>query len=326
MNSNINEYLLSIVIPVYNSTDTIGRLVDELVKILQVQINLEVILVNDDSKDASEDLCIQLHNKYPEILSLISLSRNVGEHNAVMAGLNYVNGDFTVIMDDDFQNPISEVIKLVNYIKDSNYDVVYTYYEKKNHAFYRNLGSDFNNRVANVMLRKPKDLYLSSFKILNRFIVNEIIKYTDPFPYIDGLILRVTSKIGKVKVDHHARLTGHSGYTFRKLIKLWSNMFVNFSILPLRISVILGHIFALFGFLFGLKTVIEKILNPDIPQGYSTIIVVVAIFAGIQLISIGMVGEYLGRLFLSQNKQPQYTVRKKLLNRIGNPQSGVSLA
>jgi len=326
MNSNINEYLLSIVIPVYNSTDTIGRLVDELVKILQVQINLEVILVNDDSKDASEDLCIQLHNKYPEILSLISLSRNVGEHNAVMAGLNYVNGDFTVIMDDDFQNPISEVIKLVNYIKDSNYDVVYTYYEKKNHAFYRNLGSDFNNRVANVMLRKPKDLYLSSFKILNRFTVNEIIKYTDPFPYIDGLILRVTSKIGKVKVEHHARLTGHSGYTFRKLIKLWSNMFVNFSILPLRISVILGHIFALFGFLFGLKTVIEKILNPDIPQGYSTIIVVVAIFAGIQLISIGMVGEYLGRLFLSQNKQPQYTVRKKLLNSIGNPQSGVSLA
>jgi len=326
MNSNINEYLLSIVIPVYNSTDTIGRLVDELVKILQVQINLEVILVNDDSKDASEDLCIQLHNKYPEILSLISLSRNVGEHNAVMAGLNYVNGDFTVIMDDDFQNPISEVIKLVNYIKDSNYDVVYTYYEKKNHAFYRNLGSDFNNRVANVMLRKPKDLYLSSFKILNRFTVNEIIKYTDPFPYIDGLILRVTSKIGKIKVEHHARLTGQSGYTFRKLIKLWSNMFVNFSILPLRISVILGHIFALFGFLFGLKTVIEKILNPDIPQGYSTIIVVVAIFAGIQLISIGMVGEYLGRLFLSQNKQPQYTVRKKLLNRIGNPQSGVSLA
>ncbi len=163
------------------------------------------------------------------------------------------------------------------------------------------------------MLKKPKDLYLSSFKVLNKFTVSEIIKYTDPFPYIDGLILRVTSKIGKIKVDHHERSVGQSGYTLKKLIRLWLNMFVNFSILPLRVSVFLGFIFAVIGFIFGIKTIIEKILNPDIPQGYPSLIVVVSIFAGIQLISIGMVGEYLGRVFLSQNKQPQYTVRKRFV-------------
>ncbi len=316
MDSNTNLCGLTIVIPVYNSKDTIEPLVDEVVKNLQTDYSLEIILVNDDSRDNSEEICTGLHNKYPTIVTFISLSRNVGEHNAVMAGLNHATGDYTVIMDDDFQNPITEVIKMVDYIKNSEYDVVYSYYDKKRHAFYRNWGSNFNNMVANVMLKKPKDLYLSSFKVLNKFTVNEVIKYTDPFPYIDGLILRVTSKIGKIKVDHQERLIGQSNYTFKKLFRLWSNMFVNFSILPLRVSVILGFIFALVGFLFGIKTIIEKIINPDIPQGYPSMIVVVSIFAGIQLISIGMVGEYLGRLFLSQNKQPQFTIRKSLIKRL----------
>lgn len=311
MNSKTNSGYLTIVIPVYNSKDTIERLIDELVVSLQTVNLREIILVNDDSKDNSEEICIGLHEKYSDVLTFISLSRNVGEHNAVMAGLNQSTGDYVVIMDDDFQNPISEVIKMVNYIKNNNFDVVYSYYEKKKHAFYRNWGSSFNNSVANVMLKKPKDLYLSSFKVLNKFTVSEIVKYTDPFPYIDGLILRVTSKIGKIQVEHHEREAGRSGYTLKKLIKLWSNMFVNFSILPLRISVILGFIFALFGFLFGIKTIVEKFINPDVPQGYPSLIVVVSIFAGIQLISIGMVGEYLGRLFLSQNKQPQFTIRKR---------------
>jgi glycosyltransferase involved in cell wall biosynthesis len=311
MNLKTNDTTLTIVIPVYNSKDTIERLVEELVNKLQTNNLLEIVLVNDDSKDNSEGICIELHKKYSKILTFISLSRNVGEHNAVMAGLNHSTGDYVVIMDDDFQNPISEVIKMVDYIEHNNYDVVYSYYERKRHAFYRNWGSNFNNRVANVMLKKPKDLYLSSFKVLNRFTVDEIIKYTDPFPYIDGLILRVTSNIGKIKVDHHERSNGKSGYTLKKLVLLWSNMFVNFSILPLRFSVVVGFVFAVIGFLFGIEAIIEKILNPDVPQGYPTLIVVIAIFSGIQLISIGMVGEYLGRLFLSQNKQPQYTVRKR---------------
>ena len=160
--------------------------------------------------------------------------------------------------------------------------------------------------------------FLKRFPRLSEtFIVNEIIKYDLPFPYIDGLILRTTSKIGKVKVEHQQRKTGKSGYTLRKLISLWLNMFTNFSILPLRLSVIIGFIFAVFGFLLGTEMVIEKIINPGLPIGYTSLFVAISIFAGIQLIAIGMIGEYLGRMFLSQNKRPQYTIRKKLEASIG---------
>ncbi len=311
MPSNPDIKSLSIVIPVYNSADTIENLVDELVNNLNEKYQLEIVLINDYSKDHSEEVCINLYKKYSKIVAFYSLSRNVGEHNAVMAGLNQAKGDFVVIMDDDFQNPISEVIKMVDFAATHDYDVVYSYYEKKKHSFFRNLGSSFNNWVANVMLNKPKDLYLSSFKVLSNFTVTEIIKYTDPFPYIDGLIIRTTSNIGKLKVEHQARMVGESGYTFRKLIRLWLNMFINFSILPLRVSVIMGFIFAAIGFIIGIDAVIERFSNPNLPMGYTFLIVVISIYSGIILISIGMVGEYIGRLFLSQNKKPQYTIRKR---------------
>lgn len=302
---------VSVAIPVYNSEHTIGRVVDALVEELSRHYVLEIVLVNDDSPDHSEEACIRIHQKYPDIVKFYSLAKNVGEHNAVMAALNHVSGEYVVIMDDDFQNPISEVVRLFECIRNSGYDVVYTYYEKKQHSWFRNFGSRFNDRVANIMLQKPRDLYLSSFKVLNRFIVGEIIRYDLPFPYIDGLILRSTSKIGQLKVMHQKREEGKSGYTFRKLVRLWMNMFINFSILPLRISVLVGFLFALFGFGLGIYTVVDKILHPGLPLGYTTIAVMVAIFAGIQLIAVGLVGEYLGRMFLSQNKRPQYSIRKR---------------
>ncbi|MGE5310794.1 MAG: glycosyltransferase, partial [Nitrospirota bacterium] len=237
--------------------------------------------------------------------------KNVGEHNAVMAGLNQCSGDFVVIMDDDFQNPISEVMKLLNFGLDHDYDVVYAWYRNKRHALWRNLGSWFNDRVANVMLRKPRGLYLSSFKLLNRFLVKEIIKYDLPFSYIDGLILRTTEKIGRLQVEHGAREIGKSGYTLRKLIRLWMNMFVNFSILPLRMATLLGIIFSLIGLGIGVWTVIEKLSNPNLPVGYAALTVIVSIFAGIQLMAVGINGEYVGRIFLSLNRSPQYTIRRR---------------
>lgn len=311
MISKENKLFVSIVIPVYNSANTIDSLTNQLIESLSTDYQLEIVLVNDDSKDNSEQVCINLFEKYKPFVKFYSLAKNVGEHNAVMAGLNYALGDYIVIMDDDFQNPISEVVKLVSYASRKPYDVVYTYYEDKRHSYLRNMGSWFNDKVANILLKKPKDLYLSSFKVLNRFIVNEIISYDLPFPYIDGLILRSTSKVGKIKVEHQERESGKSGYTLFKLISLWLNMFTNFSILPLRIAVIIGFIFAGIGFLLGGITVLEKLQDPDLLVGYASLFVVISIFAGIQLIAIGMVGEYLGRMFLSQNKRPQYTVRKK---------------
>lgn len=308
-----DKNLVSIVIPVYNGAKSIANLVSLLIDTLQIKYKLEIVLVNDCSPDNSEEICIAVFEKYKEIVKFFSLSKNVGEHNAVMAGLNQVTGDYTVIMDDDFQNPVSEVIKLIEYAIETNNDVVYTFYDKKEHSYFRNLGSKFNDIVANVLLKKPKKLYLSSFKIINKFLVEEIIKYNLPFPYIDGLILRTTNNIGKIRVEHSKRAEGKSNYTLKKLVSLWMNMFTNFSILPLRFSLGIGFFFSLFGFGYGIFAIIEKFLNPNLPMGYTTIIILVSLFSGIQLMALGMVGEYLGRMFMSQNKKPQYSIRKSFV-------------
>lgn len=310
MSIKTTPIVVSIIIPVYNAEKTIFDLVEELIKTLSSNYMLEVVLVNDNSMDRSEEICISLYEKYKGTVKFYSLAKNFGEHSAVMAGLNNATGDYAVIMDDDFQNPVSEVVKLINEIADGKYDVVYSFFEDKQHSFFRNAGSWFNDKAANIMLKKPRGLYLSSFKVLNKFLVKEIIKYQSPFPYIDGLILQVTAKIGRVKVEHQKRQEGRSGYTIRKLISLWLNMFTNFSILPLRMAIMLGFIFASLGLALGIYTVIEKASDPNLPVGFATLMVSISVFAGVQLIALGMLGEYIGRVFLSINKKPQYTIRK----------------
>lgn len=301
--------LVSFVIPVYNSETTIGLLVEMLGKEMQAVGEFEIILVNDGSKDHSKEVCIGLVEKYKTKVRFFNLAKNFGEHNAVLAGLTQVRGDYTVILDDDFQNPVSEVIRLIDYAQKNDYDVVYTYYAEKRHSLLRNIGSWLNDRAANWMLKKPKDLYLSSFKIMNRFLVSEIIKYSNPYPYLDGILLQVTSNIGKFKVEHHERKEGKSGYTFKKLFSLWMNMFTNFSILPLRSTMFLGFIFAIAGFMIGLYSIYEKFTNPVVPSGYTMVMFMITTLSGIQLIAIGMLGEYLGRVFISINKKPPFVIK-----------------
>ncbi len=313
VNTDTKTPKISIVIPVYNAQLTISALVKLLIAEIGKQYALEIILVNDYSKDHSHRECLKLYEENKPMIKYLSLAKNFGEHNAVMAGLNKVDGDFIIIMDDDFQNPVEEVIKLIHYSVGNDFDVVYTYYEEKKHNLFRNFGSRLNNRMATILLKKPKDLYLSSFKCLSRFTVHEIIKYDLPYPYIDGLILRTTSNIGTIQVNHEKRQEGKSGYTLIKLIKLWSNMFTSFSVIPLRISIFVGLFFAITGFLFGIYSIIEHFLVANLPAGFSLTITAIFIFAGIQLISLGMIGEYIGRIFISQNKQPQYTVKKEYL-------------
>lgn len=298
---------ISIVIPVYNGAGTIGLLVDKLFKNLS-DYRLEIILVNDSSKDNSHEVCIGIFKKYKNSVVYLSLAKNFGEHNAVLAGLNHASGDYTVIIDDDFQNPPEEIRKLIDTAVSGQYDVAYAYYEEKFHSRFRNLGSSFNNLVASYLLNKPKDLYLSSFKCINRFTAQEIIKYKGPFPYIDGLILRATRNIGKVMVRHDERRQGRSGYTFRKLVRLWMNMFVNFSVYPLRISTIFGLILSGFGGLSIIYLIVDKLLHPEIQAGATSILVSILIFAGIQLIMLGLIGEYIGRQFLTTNQTPQYVI------------------
>lgn len=303
------KHLLSIVIPVYQGEKTIGRLTDKLISTLK-NYPLEIVLVNDGSPDNSHEVCLELCKKYKKIVKYICLARNFGEHNAVMAGLNHVTGDYAAIIDDDFQNPPEEIEKLVKKAVEDKLDVVYSYYAKRYHSPFRNLGSNFNNFVASFLLNKPRDFYLSSFKCLNRFAVGEVIKYTGPYPYIDGLIWRCTQNIGKVQVKHTKRAKGKSGYTFRKLLHLWLNMFVNFSIYPLRVSTMLGILFSALGGTLTVYFVVDRILHPEIPLGITSILTAVLVFAGVQLIMLGLIGEYLGKLFLTANLSPQYVIRQ----------------
>jgi glycosyltransferase involved in cell wall biosynthesis len=302
---------VSIVIPVYNGEATIAPLVSELISSLRTLYPVEIVLVNDGSTDGSEEACISLFRTYPDIVKFYSLAKNVGEHNAVIAGLNQAHGDYMVIMDDDFQNPVSAVIKLIDYAMTHDDDVVYTFYQERKHARWRNLGSNLHNRLAGLFLKKPPDLYLSSFKCLNRFAVDEIIKYDLPFPYIDGLVLRMTDKIGRVEVEHHPRPSGKSGYNLKRLLELWLSTFTAFSILPLRVAMVLGLVLSLGGFIFGAVTIIEKILNPGLAVGYPSLVVVIMIFFGAVLMTLGVIGEYVGRIYIAQSRKPQFTIRRR---------------
>ena len=308
--------MISIIIPVFNSEQTIETLVSNIEKTLENNYEFELILVNDSSEDNSEKKCKDLVQKYSNI-SLFSLAKNTGEHNAIMAGLNNCSGDYAVIMSDDLQHSTSALLELIKYgLKEkNNFDVVYTYYSKKKYGFFKNLGSKFNNLVANFLLAKPKNLYLSSFKFMNRFLIQEIIKHQSPFTYIDGLILGTTNKIGKIKVEHNERVHGKSGYTLMKMIQLWSNMSTSFSIFPLRLSLLMGLLLSFVGFIFSLVFIFNKLFNNIFPTGTAAIFVSVTIFSGVILMSVGLIGEYVGRMFISLNKKPQFVIRDSYTNK-----------
>ena len=299
---------LSFVIPVYNAERTIGVVVDKIHELYR-DLRIEVVLVDDGSTDSSERVCLGLVERFPATVVFLHLARNFGEHGAVLAGLGHARGRYVAILDDDGQNPPEEVRVLYRAITSGEHDVVYGRYRVKRHGAWRNLGSRFNDRVANVMLRKPRDLYLSSFKILNRFTVDEVTRYKGAFPYIDGLILRTTCKLGQVEVDHRPA-AGRSTYTLRKLVHLWLNMFLNFSITPLRVSALLGVTTSMVSLLLLVAIVVDKLyVNPNVAHGLPTVLVIVTLFAGVQLVILGTIGEYLGRLFLDHSSAPQFVVR-----------------
>jgi glycosyltransferase involved in cell wall biosynthesis len=308
---SMQEMLVSIVIPVFNSSETIRNVVCDCIAKFCGIYELEVILVNDCSTDKSHDVCKSLCDDFSETVKYLKLAKNFGEHNAVMAGLNFAKGDYIITMDDDGQNPPSEALKLVLKAVDSKADVVFSKYSSKKHSPVRNFMSKINDMVASVMLKKPRGLYLSSFRVISKKVVHEVIKYDLPFPYIDGLILRASSNIATELSIHEPRAHGKSGYTLRKLLKLWLNMFTSFSILPLRIATVVGMLFSVFGFAFGIFTIFERILNPNLPVGWATIAVLISFLGGVQLVALGVVGEYLGRIFLGANKQPQFIIEQQ---------------
>ncbi len=306
---------LTVLVPVYNSEATLGRLVDVVVETLGSRYEqLEIVLVNDGSKDGSHREALAACRRHSEIVKYVRLARNFGEHNAVMCGLHHVTGDCVAIIDDDFQNPVIEISVLVDKLAEG-YDVVYSYYAEKRHDWFRNLGSRFNGLVATMLLPVPRGLYLSSFKVMSSFLVGIVTDYQGPYPYLDGLILRSTDAIASVEVRHAERAEGRSGYTLRRLLHLWLNMFTGFSVHPLRIASLIGAVMALVGLLmaafFVTSWMFGGILSDrPIPPGWASLIVSITLFAGIQLLVLGVFGEYLGRSFLTQNRTPQFIVRE----------------
>jgi glycosyltransferase involved in cell wall biosynthesis len=301
---------LSIVVPVYNGAATIGELVGAL-RALDIAGGLEIVLVVDGSPDNSLEVCKKLAAEPGAPIVLLSLSRNYGEHNAVMAGLARARGQFTITMDDDLQNPPGEVKRLHEYARDGAYDVVYTYYEEKKHAAWRNIGSRFTNWCADHLIDKPKGLYLSSFRCLSAFVREQITSsYEGPYPYVDGLIFQVTQNVGRLQVAHLARAEGRSNYTIPRLFRLWLSMFSNFSVIPLRFATLFGIAFGALGALAAVIVIAEAISDNKPPQGWASLMVAVLVLAGVQLIVVGLIGEYLGRMFLAVNRKPQYLVRE----------------
>jgi len=298
---------LSIVVPVYNGAATVGTLV-EAVSALDVPGGLEIVLVVDGSPDNSLEVCRGLLAQATVPITLVNLARNFGEHNAVMAGLHHARGAHVINMDDDLQNPPSELLKILEQAQRTGADVVYTYYAAKEHDSWRNWGSRFTNWVADYLLDKPRGLYLSSFRCMSAFLVEQVLKYDGPFAYIDGLILQSTQSIERIQVVHLPRAEGRSNYTIRRLVRLWLNMFLNFSVMPLRIATLAGAAFSVLGGLFAIGVVIEALFF-DTPRGWASVMAAVLLLSGVQLSILGIVGEYLGRLFLTTNNKPQFIVR-----------------
>ena len=248
--------------------------------------------------------------KENEKVKVLNFSRNFGQHSALMAGFNYATGDIIVCLDDDGQNPPSQMFKLIDKLVEGGYDLVSAKYKEKKRSLIRRLGTKISFWMSSYFIGKPKDIDLNSYYVFRRYVLDEIIKYKNAYPFVHGLILRITRNMANVEIDHHAREHGKSGYSFKKLVSLWLNGFTAFSEKPLRIASVLGFLCAGGGFVYGVVTIINKILHPEIPVGYSSVMTAVLLLSGAIMLFLGMIGEYIGRIYISLNKAPQFAIKE----------------
>lgn len=301
---------VSFVIPCYRSANTIGHVIDEIETTMKTlpQYAFDMILVNDCSPDNTWEVIEQLKKDRDNLLG-VNLAKNFGQHAALMAGFRYSDGDIVVCLDDDGQTPADEVGKLLAEIE-AGRDVVYAKYEHKKHSAFRNFGSYVNELMAQYLLGKPKELFVSSYFAVRRFVVNDMMRYQNSYPYVIGLVLRATRNISNVTVNHRERESGRSGYTMKKLLGLWLNGFTAFSIQPLRFATLVGVLCAVCGFLYGIYTIVKKWVVPDVPMGFSSTMAALMFIGGMIMLMLGLIGEYIGRIYISMNNSPQYVVRE----------------
>lgn len=302
--------LVSFVIPCYRSQQTIRGVIDEIktIMITMKQYDYEIILVNDASPDDTFSVIVKLCEEDERIFG-INLAKNFGQHAALMAGFRQTKGDYVVCLDDDGQTPANEVDKLIQRVEEGA-DVVYASYGHKQHSIFRNFGSKVNELMTRVMLGKPKELYISSYFVARRFVIDEVIRYENSYPYVIGLVLRATKNIANIPVQHREREIGTSGYTLKKLLGLWFNGFTAFSVQPLRIATVCGGGCAFLGFIYAIYTIIKKFVNPAVPMGFSSLMSAVMFIGGVLMLMLGLIGEYIGRIYITLNNSPQYVIRE----------------
>ena len=302
---------LSFVIPLYRSAETIAPLVRE-IEALHVAGGHEIVLVNDGSQDATSEVCRAIVRDAQVPITLVEHARNYGEHNAVLTGWRHARGAHIINMDDDGQNPPGEAVRLWQRAKETGLDVIFGHYPEKQHSMFRNFGSWLTNYITDWTLDKPPGFYLSSFRCVTAFVARQVIGYAGPYPYIDGLLLQVTQRIGSIEVRHEERKVGQSTYTLRRLVRLWLSAWVNFSVLPLRIATVLGLAIAGVGLVSLAIVVWLWFRNVGPIYGFGWLMAALLMFSGTQLVLLGLIGEYVGRMFLAINQRPQSVVREIL--------------
>lgn len=302
---------VSFILPCYGSENTIAEVVSQIDAAMQsLPYAHEIVLVEDSSFDSVGSVIDALAKTNQHVVGL-HLAKNFGQHAAIMAGIRNADpkSDIYIFADDDLQTPLNEVSKLIAPLE-TDYDVVYAQYTEKKHEWYRNIFSKINDVMAQILIGKPKELYISSFFACRNYVVEEIKKYNNPYPYLYGLVFRTCNRITNMPVSHKERQSGKSGYTFFKLFSLWMNGFTSFSVKPLRISSIMGFVISVIGFIMALYIVIRKLIVPETLLGYTSTLAVVLLLGGILLIMLGIVGEYIGRIYMCINNSPQYVVRE----------------
>lgn len=303
---------ISFVIPCYNTTEVVSKILDEIEFEMERQTgyNYEVILVNDASPNPNTlTLLRRIVDKRKNVM-MVDLAKNSGQPNAILAGCRYASGDYIMTSDDDGQTQLDMLNMFIEKM-DEGYDVVCAKYTTRaQSSVFRRVGSYINKKMSSMLIDKPKDIYMSTIFLAKRFVIDEMIKYDQPYAYLSGLILRVTQNVGNVEIEQRARRQGKSGYTLKKLIGLWLNGFTAFSIKPLRLAVLIGFTFSVFGFLLATITIIRKLVLVNISVGWSSLISVILIASGLNLLVLGLVGEYIGRIYMCINKTPQYVVKE----------------
>lgn len=307
----IDQIEVSVVVPVYGSASIlpalVGRLEEALLPVCGAD-GFEVVLVHDCGPDNAWQVIETLAAHRPWLRG-IELRKNAGQHNAIMAGLARASGRYIVTMDDDLQHDPDDVPRVLAALREGH-DLCYVQFERKQHALWKRFGSWFNDFVARRLLKKPKGLYLSPFKGMRAAVRDEALRYDGPFVYLDGLLLQSTSNIVTVDAQHHARSDGRSGYSLRKSISLWLQMATSFSVTPLRFVSIAGIVASCFGFAMALLVLVKKMMSPEMAVGWASLIISVLLMGGLQLLALGAIGEYIGRILLNINRRPQYVLRR----------------